>query len=409
MLVGVLGARARLSLGLVQPRVLDRQRGAIRQVLQQRAIVVGEGVVLAVARGGDRAHRPPARLERDREQAVDAKRLDLLGDQRRGPLRHLLRRDRGDQHRVPGVEHFSREALPAPHAKLAGHLSQVPLPIGIPIVDHRDLQPLAVGRGEGDRARIAHVGQDLASQGVQDGGDVEACRGEDPRRFRQHAQACRQSALALGEVRAVQRLCALVRDHPQEGDLRSLERVAIPEGEPEGADAHVVRHQRNGGPGAADQRTRRGGQLRVPLDQLFSRGHQHRLPGTNRVGHRQVGRQREAGPRPRGSRLVTAGVRDLQRLAVWRQQENDARIRVEGRLDLRDRLLGHGRGVDEGGQIRGQALQPIGPLDGPAAFGPDRLVHRCDASVTWRSAKGPVTQAQRRGKDNRLAAASAFS
>ena len=145
VLVGVLGARARLSLDLVQPRVLDRQRGAIRQVLQQRAVVVGERVVLVVARGGDRAQRPPARLERNREQAVHAERLDLLGDQRRGPLRHLLRRDRGDQHRVPGVEHLSREALPAPHAKLSGHLSQVTLPLGISIVDHRDLQPLAVG------------------------------------------------------------------------------------------------------------------------------------------------------------------------------------------------------------------------------------------------------------------------
>ena len=82
VLIGVLGARARPSLCLVQPRVLDRQRGAIRQVLQQRAIVVGEGVVLVVARGGDRAQCPPARLERDREQAVDAKRLDLLGDQK---------------------------------------------------------------------------------------------------------------------------------------------------------------------------------------------------------------------------------------------------------------------------------------------------------------------------------------
>ena len=269
-LVGVLGARARLSLGLVQPRVLDRQRGAIRQVLQQRAIVVGEGVVLVVARGGDRAHRPPARLERNREQAVDAKRLDLLGDRRRGPLRHLV---------------AARPTAISTAFPVSNTLPESPSPRrmrSFPATSRRCLcrsgsrswiTATSSHSPSGEARAIEHESptwaRTSAAQGVQDGGDVEARRGEDPRRLRQHAQACRRSALALGEVRAVQGLCALVRDDPQEGDLRRLERVAMPEREPEGADAHVVRYQRNGGPGAADERARRGGQLRVPLDQLL--------------------------------------------------------------------------------------------------------------------------------------------
>jgi hypothetical protein len=59
-------------------------------------------------------------------------------------------------------------------------------------------------------------------------------------------------------------------------------------------------------------------------------------------------------------------------VAVGGQQEDDAGIRVQRRSSLRDRLARHRRRIDDAGQRRGETLQPIGPLNGPARL---RLEH----------------------------------
>ena len=384
-LVGLLGARARLSLDLVQPRVLDRQCGAIRQVLQQGAIIVGERVVVVVARGGDRAQRPPARLERDREQAADAQRLDLLGDQRRGPLRHLVAApptatstafpvsntfpERPSPRRIRSLPATSRRCLCRSGSRSWIIATSSHSPSGeARAIEH---ESPTWARTSGPMAFRTEATSRLAAARIRDASASTRRRAVDRRSRSARSARCSACAHCSATTRRKATFGASnVWPAPKESPRAPIHTSSATSGT-------AAHEPRASAPGvAASSGYRWTSSSREPTSTVSR--------VANRVGHRQVGRQREAGPRPGGLRLVTAGVRDLQRRTVRRQQENDARVRVEGCLALRDGLLGHGRRVDHAGQTRGQALQPIGPLDGPAAFGPDRFVHRREALRDWR-------------------------
>ena len=148
------------------------------------------------------------------------------------------------------------------------------------------------------------------------------------------------------------------------------------------ADADPVDHQRHERP-TNGERARRAwprapGSARASRRASAPAPSRRCAPRPSRADSRRAGSE----SRSHGARRESAGVGELQRVVSRRQQEDDARVRVEGRLPLRDGLLRHRFRIDDARQGRGEALQSIRPLQGPAGL--------CVAQARRSAVRSPV-------------------
>jgi hypothetical protein len=246
--VGCLGPSAGRAFRFVQARVLDGERGAIGQVLEQRSIVFGEGRVRLVARRRDRADHAARRLQGSDEEAFHLQRVDVRSRAGHRAGAELGRADLGDQDRAARLEHAARKPLPFANAQMRSDLAQALFVRRVEIADHDGVEPLAVGRHERDGARRSQVRHHLVGDFAQDRIDVGVRGRQHARRFGQETQPVGRAPLAIGEQRPVERVRALLCDDEKETELLFFESLLGEEAQAEDAHAHVFDHERQRDP-----------------------------------------------------------------------------------------------------------------------------------------------------------------
>ena len=339
----------------------------------KRAIVVGERVVLVVARGGDRAQRPPARLERERRAGCGREALRSAGRPKaRSAPPYLAARPRRSaprsRWRAPCPTDLPRAACGASRPPRAGASADRDPGRGSP-------RPPATRR-RARRGRWSTNRPTWASTWRPSAFRTEATSRLAAAKTRDASASTRRRAVDRRSRSARSARCSACA-HWSATTRRKATFGASNAGACPKESPRAPMHTSSATSGTAAQelageRARRGGQLRVSPDQLLPRAHQHRLPGTNRVGHRQVGRQREAGPRSGRPRLVTAGVRDLQRRAVW---------------PIAGKRRPHPRRAPPG-----PARRPRWAMDAGSTTPDSSVARRCSRSVHWTGQRfsGPI-------------------